>query len=84
MASSFIHELMEGGFRRLTGLKISGTVPLSQDLVNEALAEWIQNTSRPHDGEKPSVSVAQFVTLVRKVQVRAEPGVINVDFEIAV
>ena len=84
MASSFLHELIAGGFSKLSGLNISGTVPLQQDLVNEALGELVQGWAKPQQGDKSSVPLMQFLAIVKKVQVRAEPGVINVDFEIGV
>jgi hypothetical protein len=84
MASSFIDELIASGFSRFSGLNISGTVPLQQDLINEALGELVQSWSRPQEAEKPGLPLAQLLPIVRKVQVRAEPGVVNVDFEIGV
>ena len=84
MASSLLNELIAGGFSKLAGLKISGTVPLQQALVNEALDELVQNWSKPRDTTDSTVPVSELLRLVRKVQVRSEQGVINVDFEIGV
>jgi hypothetical protein len=84
MASTFLQDLIAGGFSRFSGLKISGTVPLQEDLVNEALGELVQGWSAPQEPKKSDVPAAKLLPLVRKVQVRAEPGVIHVDFEIGV
>jgi hypothetical protein len=84
MASAFMQELVACGFSKLSGLHISGTVPLQQDLVNEALDELVQGWSMPQQGDKSSLPLTQFLAIVRKIQIRAEPGVINVDFEIGV
>jgi hypothetical protein len=84
MKSTFISDLMAGGFSKLAGLKISGTVPMQEALVNEALDELVQNWSKPTEAGDASVPASQFLRLVRKLQIRAQEGVINVDFEIGV
>lgn len=80
MASSFLQELVETRFSKFEGLKIAGTVPLQQDLVNEALGELVSGAGSKSGG----IPVKELLPLVRKVQVRAEAGVIHVDFEIGV
>ena len=83
--ASFLDTLIAGKFSQFSGLKISGTVPLQQDLVNEALGELVQGwAAPPAEPKKSNVPVAELLPLVRKLQVRAEPGVIHVDFDIGV
>jgi len=84
MASSLLQELIANRFAKLAGLNISGTIPLQQDLVNEALAELVQSWSAPKQGQSSDGSVTRMLELVRKLEVRAEQGVILVDFEIGV
>ena len=83
--ASFLDTLIASKFSQFSGLKISGTVPLQQELVNQALTELVQGWSAPSaEPKKAGPPVAQLLPLVRKLQVRAEPGVIHVDFDIGV
>ena len=84
MPSSILDELIASGFSQLSGLRISGTVPVQQDLANEALAELLEKWRNPQPAEPSKRSAAHLLKLVRKLQVRAETGVINLDFEIGV
>ena len=82
---AFFDDLIASGFSRFSGLHVSGTVPLQQDLVNEALGELVQGWSEPPQApKKAGPPMTQLLPLVKKVQVRAEQGVIHVDFEIGV
>ena len=83
--ASFLDTLIASKFSQFSGLKISGTVPLQQDFVNQALGDLVQGWSVPStEPKKAGGPVAQLLPLVRNLQVRAEPGVIHVDFEIGV
>ena len=80
--ASFFEELIANNFSKFAGLAIAGTVPLRQDLINEALGELVQGWSAPRESRKSGLSAAPFLPLVKKVAVRAENGVVYVDFEI--
>lgn len=80
--ASFFEELIANNFSKFAGLTVSGTVPLQQDLINEALGELVQGWSTPRESRKSGISAEQFLPLVKKVSVRAENGVVHVDFEI--
>ncbi len=84
MASSFFDELVASGFSRFSGLRISGTVPIQEELINEAVSELLQGWSKPQEPAKSGVPVSQLLPLVKKLLVRAEKGVVHVDFEIGV
>lgn len=89
MASSLIKDLIANQFARLAGLRISGTIPLQQELVNQALSELVENRSSTGDQRRPpddksGLPLTDLVGLLKRIQVRAEPGVIHVDFDIAV
>lgn len=89
MATSLIQELTANQFAKLAGLQVSGTIPLQQELVNQILRELLESRSakggqQGPSNEKSGVSLTDLAGLVKVVQVRAEPGVIYVDFDIAV
>ena len=90
MAASLMEDLIANRFAKLRGLQISGTVPLQQELVNQALSELVENRAsagaEPQQPPqvKPRLSATDMLGLVKRIQVRAEPGVIHVDFEIGV
>ena len=82
---AFLDDLIASGFSRFSGLHVSGTVPLQQDLINEALGELVEGWSGAQQSpKKASPPMRQLLPLVKKLQVRAEQGVIHVDFEIGV
>ena len=71
------------GFPAFAGSELSGTLAIRQELINELLAEWLAGSHSPAtttSGEP----FAQLVTAVKRAAVRAEAGVIFVDFEIRI
>lgn len=82
---SIIQRLIANGFADFAGLSISGKVPFQQDLINEALAELVQGWSAPQGGTPSSgINPSQLLPLVKKAQVRADEGVLTLEFEIRV
>ena len=84
MARTILELLTEDNFAQLQGLNVSGSVPLRQDAINEALVKLVEGWSepRPDAAQKAEgTGASRFLTLVRKLAVRVEPGVVHVDFE---
>lgn len=79
-----IQKLIATNFADLSGLSVSGKIPFRQDLINEVLAELIQGRSAPLVDKPSGVNTAQLLKLVKKAQVRAEEGVLTLEFEIRV
>ncbi len=92
MASRLLDELIANRFAKLQGLEIRGTVPVREELANQMLAELVQDwASAPGQSapgqkeprpERSTPPMSQLLSLVRKLQVRAEQGVVHLDFEI--
>ena len=55
MVASLIKDLMANQFARLAGLHISGTIPLQQELVNQALSELVENRSSTGGQQRPHI-----------------------------
>lgn len=77
-------------FAAFSGLAVSGTVPIREELLNELLADFLSAdasslaASGPPAGGLTSADVQGLKALVRRVTIRAESGVVRVDFEIGV
>ena len=82
-------EQVASGFAGFTGARVSGTVPISDRLLNDWLQQWLAAAASPRPSPAsgappPSVDVAAVVKLVRRAEVKASDGVLTVDFEIGV
>jgi hypothetical protein len=84
--ASLLEKLKANDFTALSGLRISGSVPLQQDLIDEALDEIVQGWSNPNARRpaKEAPTPSEFVKLIKRIQVRAEAGAVTVEFEIRV
>jgi hypothetical protein len=86
---SLIQKYLARGLSDFTGLNISGTIPIQQDLVNELLADLLKDTSadetaQPSQRQTREINPQQFLKLVKKLEVRADAGTITVDFQLRV
>ena len=83
--TSLFGRLMSNGLADLAGLQISGTLPVKQDLLNEMLGEVMQSMAAPKSAapkQPGAVDPAQFLKLVKRAYVRADAGILILDFEI--
>ena len=84
---SILEKLIANGFADLPGLKINGTLPVRQDLLNEMIAEQVQSWGDPkviNKQEGDGIDAAQFLKRIKQLKVRAEDGVVTLDFEVEV
>lgn len=85
--NDLIRSIVERNFSDLSGLVLTGSVPLREAFVNELLADALDDLSseppapRPAMTERP-LDLGSLVRLVTKASVRIEAGVITLDFEI--
>ena len=91
-----IQRLTANGFAELEGLQVAGTLPVRQDLINDALATLLQNAQARNSGQatgaaqpdasapapKPAAPAVNWFRLVNKLQVRLQEGKAVVDFEL--
>jgi hypothetical protein len=92
MTRTILDLLTENGFAQLQGLSISGSVPLRQEALNEALAQLVRSwtekgasnaeLNRKAEGSSGNPDLAPFLPLVRRLEVRAEAGIVHIDFDI--
>jgi hypothetical protein len=84
--SSLLERLTANGFEAVSGFQISGTLPLKkEELIKEILAELVQSWAAPKmsNAAKPAmVEPAQLLKLVRRLEVRADAGVITLHFDV--
>ena len=77
---------IDNGFRDLQGLAIDARIPLKDSLVNELLAEALQEMARP--GEAPASAggfdLKQFAGYIQKAEVKATDGLIAVEVKIRI
>lgn len=78
----WIETQLETGLPAFAGSKISGTVAIKQELINELLTKWLAGAGP--SGTKAWPDFAPSKHVVKKAAVRAEPGVVLVDFTIAI
>lgn len=84
---SILEKLVANGFADFPGLKINGTLPVRQDLLNEIIAEQVQSWGAPKVIDKQEggiIDVAQLLKRIKQLKVRAEGGIVTLDFEVEV
>lgn len=75
------------GFSDFRGLSISGQIPVKQELINEVLAEVLQMRTAPAPTAETAASAIDtkmLLSLVKKVEVHADSGVLTVNFDLRV
>lgn len=83
---NWLQTQVANGFAAFSGSTISGTVPIKEALINELLAEYLASPDEARRTEPPpaDVPLAELKRLVRRAAVRAEAGVVTLDFEIRI
>ncbi len=71
------------------GLRISGSIPVRQELINELLAELVQNgiaqrTTNDDMREASLFGINDALRLVKHVEIKTSAGSITVEFELRV
>jgi len=88
--NKIIDRLIASNFAELQGLQITGTIPVKQEILNEALADVLANglpapgtaaPAAPAAGA-PAVNVNDLLKLVTKAEITAHEGEIRLEFEI--
>lgn len=86
-----VERLLASGLEELAGLSLSGTIPIRQEWINEALKEALccppgaSTADAPAlPGAKPAPPVAQWLSYVRQAEVEAQEGKLTLRFEIKI
>lgn len=77
----WIESQVAAGLPALRGSSVSGTLAVQQELINELLGQWLSAAS---DTPAPAVDLERLKSFVKAAAVRAEPGIVKVDFTIAI
>ena len=80
---------LANGLPALAGTRVSGTVPVQVELLNELIAGALADAARPRAAGAPGqpglpVDVPTLARLVKRLRVAAAPGTVTLDFEIGV
>ena len=85
---TLLRRLLRREFRDLSGLTISGSIPLNESLLNEVLADALAGLAARDASPPPSapdtLDLAPLARLVKKAQVRIDANTLTLDFEVAV
>ncbi len=76
---------LAAGLPALAGSQVTGTLAVTQELVNEFIATWLASPAVPTaapSGARPTLDLNRFRSAVKNVAVRGEPGRILVDFDV--
>jgi hypothetical protein len=86
---TLLQRLLRREFRDLSGLTISGSIPLNESLLNELLADALAGLAardpspQPSAGDTPA-DLAPLARLVKRAQVRIDANALTLDFELSV
>ena len=80
---------IESGFSAFAGARLSGSIPLTEQLLNELLQEWLKNpagfgASSAGGSASPGAQFSRWVTLVSEARVEVTAGMVTVKFELKV
>lgn len=87
-----INKHLANGLAEFQGLHIVGKVPITQQLINEFIAEFLRKQARPAhathaastNGSGGGIEASALLHLVKKAYVEAQDGKIIVQFELHV
>ena len=79
-----IESALAGDLKDLAGLELSGTIPIKQELVNDAIAEALEKGVPEKKPDAPKVSVNALLPHVKKAFVTASEGKLTFTFEIKI
>ena len=81
---SLINRYIDNGFSDFKGLKVEGSVPITQEVINEFISETLSSMSKPSSKSSSRLDTSSLLKLVKKAEIKAEQGKITLMFEVAV
>lgn len=89
-----LEKYLENDLADFAGLRVSGTLPVKQEVLNDLLQSVLTDLATPKSAavtdtpkpasSAPNVDPSKLVKFVKKAQVRAEDGRLVLDFDLAV
>ena len=86
-----INKHVANGFSDFKGLRIEGSLHLTEGTINEFISEMLANmtksssdTTAGASSSKLGLDIGTFLSLVKKAEIRAEHSRLTLEFEISV
>jgi len=85
-----INKHLANGFSDFKGLKIEGSLPVTEETINEFISEMLINTAKsaPNIARASSsdlgLDIGSFLSLVKRAEIKAEQGKVTLEFEVSV
>ena len=81
----WIRKQIDSGFADLKGLRVNAKIPLKDQFINEALAEFLQRSGSTSPVTRPSgPDMGALLKFVKRAQVHSTDGTVVVDVEISI
>ena len=93
--ASPIDKYLQNDLADFAGLRVTGTVPVKQEILNDLLQTVLSDMQKPVDPDAPATETVKaasgagfdpkgLIKHVKKAAIRAEDGRLVLDFDIAV
>ena len=86
-----INKHIANGFSDFKGLKVEGSVPITEETINEFISELLTNMAESSSSTTAAASssnldldIRTFLRLVKKAEIKAEQGKVTLVFEVLV
>ena len=86
-----INKHVANGFSDFKGLRIEGSLPLTEGTINEFISEMLANMTKSSSDTtagassfKLGLDIGTFLSLVKKAEIRVEQGKVTLQFEVSV
>ncbi len=89
LAADLLEKYRANGFADFRGLQIAGKLPITQEVLNEIIAEVLQHSRTPSSGQSTippaqntPFDLQELARLVRRAEVSAADGKVTLHFEL--
>jgi len=72
---------IENGFSDLKGLQLRATIPLKDQVINDAIAQFLQRPAMPPSA---GLDLGTFLAFVKRAHVRSTEGAVTIEVAISV
>jgi|RhiMethySRZTD1v2_1073278.scaffolds.fasta_scaffold2705133_2 hypothetical protein len=72
---------IENGFSDLKGLQLRATIPLKDQVINDAIAQFLQRPAMPPSA---GLDLGTFLAFVKQAHVRSTEGAVTIEVDISV
>jgi hypothetical protein len=79
----WLKEQLASGFADFAGTTLSASIPVKEAFINQLIARYLAQAHTPTEA-RPIADFGKLAQVVRSASVHAEPGVVTLQFEVAV